>query len=148
MNIVLVVRPYDKMFVHVNWGLMSILMIWNDTGGKIFKATSFTENFPTTASEIFTVSFLRIFFCFFWEIFFTTSQMFNVEIFWNFDTVCRKIFSAFYLILLETFSNSYGFPLMQEFNPVYPHLVLNDRNYFCSVLTDLSNLCFIKNSLC
>ena len=44
MNIVLVVRPYDKMFVHVNWGLMSILMIWNNTGGKIFKATLILPN--------------------------------------------------------------------------------------------------------
>ena len=61
MNIVLVVRPYDKMFVHVNWGLMSILMIRNDTGCKIFKATFFTENFP----KLCAVSFLRIFFYFF-----------------------------------------------------------------------------------
>ena len=53
--------------------------------------------------------------------------------------VCRKIFSAFY-ILHETFSNSYGFPLMQEFNPFYPHSVLYDRKHFCSVLTDLGNL--------
>ena len=33
--------------------------------------------------------------------------------------VGRKIFSAFYLILLETFSNCYGFPLMQELNPSF-----------------------------
>ena len=57
--------------------------------------------------------------------------------------VCRKIFSAFYPILHETFSNSYGFPLMQEFNPFYPHLVLYDRKHFCSILTDLSNLLFL-----
>ena len=57
--------------------------------------------------------------------------------------VCRKIFSAFYPILHETFSNSYGFPLMQEFNPFYPHLVLYDRKHFCSVLTESSNLLFL-----
>ena len=57
--------------------------------------------------------------------------------------VCRKIFSAFYLILHETFSSSYGFPLMQEFNPFYTHLVLYYRKYFCSILTDLSNLSFL-----
>ena len=57
--------------------------------------------------------------------------------------VCRKIISAFYPILHETFSNSYGFPLMQELNPFYPHLVLYDRIHFCSILTDLSNLLFL-----
>ena len=57
--------------------------------------------------------------------------------------VFRKTFSAFYPILLETFSNSYCFPLMQEFNPFYPHLVLYYGKYFGSVLTDLSNLLFL-----
>ena len=57
--------------------------------------------------------------------------------------VCRKIFSTFYLILHETFSNSYGFPFMQEFNPFYLHLVLYDGKHFCSVLTDSSNLWFL-----
>ena len=57
--------------------------------------------------------------------------------------MCRKIFSAFYPILNETISNSYGFPLVQEFNPFYPHLVLYDGKHFCSVLTDLSNLSFL-----
>ena len=57
--------------------------------------------------------------------------------------VGRKRFSAFNLILPETFSNSYDFPLMQEFNPFYPHLVLYDRKHFCSILTDLSNLLFL-----
>ena len=57
--------------------------------------------------------------------------------------VCRKIFSAFYLILHETFSNSYGFPLMQEFNRFYTHLVLYDRKDFFSILSDLSNLLFL-----
>ena len=57
--------------------------------------------------------------------------------------VCRKIFSAFYPILHESFSNSYGFTLLQEFNPFYPHLVFYDRKYFCSILTDLSNILFL-----
>ena len=57
--------------------------------------------------------------------------------------VCRKIFSAFYRILHETFPNRYGFPLMQEFNPFCPHLVLYNRKHFCLVLTDLSNLSFL-----
>ena len=57
--------------------------------------------------------------------------------------VCRKIFSAFYPILHETFFNSYGLPLIQEFNPFYPHLVLCDRKHFCSTLTDLSSLSFL-----
>ena len=60
-----------------------------------------------------------------------------------FILVSRKILSAFYSILHETFSNSYGFSLMQEFIPFYPHLVLYDRKPFCSVLTDLSNLLFL-----
>ena len=38
--------------------------------------------------------------------------------------VCRKIFSAFYLILHEDFSNRYGFPLTEQFNLFSPHLVL------------------------
>ena len=62
--------------------------------------------------------------------------MFNVEIYWNVD-------SAFYPILHESFSNSYGFALLQEFNIFYPHLVLYDRKHFCSILTDLSNLLFL-----
>ena len=57
--------------------------------------------------------------------------------------VCRKIFSAFYPILHETLSSSYGFPLMQEFNPLYPHLVFYDRKHFCSILIDLSKLLFL-----
>ena len=38
--------------------------------------------------------------------------MFNVDIYWDLD-------SAFDLILRESFSNSYGFALLQEFNPSY-----------------------------
>ena len=56
----------------------------------------------------------------------------------------------FYPILHETFSSSYGSPLMKEFNPFYPHLVLYERKHFCSVLTDLSKLSFLfhQNFLC
>ena len=57
--------------------------------------------------------------------------------------VCRKIFSAFYPILHETFSSSYGFPLVQEFHPFYLQLLLYDRKIFCSILTDFSNLSFL-----
>ena len=57
--------------------------------------------------------------------------------------VCRKIFSTFNPILHETFSNSYGFPLMQEFDPFYLHLVLFDRKHFCSILTIQSILLFL-----
>ena len=49
----------------------------------------------------------------------------------KFSEMLIKIFHAFYPILHETFSNSYGFPLMQEFNPFYTHLVLYDRTQFC-----------------
>ena len=52
----------------------------------------------------------------------------------------RKIFSAFYPILHESFSNNYGFALLQEFNLFYPDLLLYDRKHFCSILTNLSNL--------
>ena len=61
--------------------------------------------------------------------------------------VCRKIFSAFYPTLHESFSNSYGFALLQEFNIFYPHLVLYDRKHFCSILTDLSNLLFLFHKI-
>ena len=61
--------------------------------------------------------------------------------------VSRKIFSAFYPTLHESFSNSYGFALLQEFNIFYPHLVLYDRKHFCSILTDLSNLLFLFHKI-
>ena len=57
--------------------------------------------------------------------------------------VCRKIFSAFYPILHETFSNSYGFPLKEESNPFYPCPLLYDMKHFCSILTDLSKFSFL-----
>ena len=53
---------------------------------------------------------------------------------------CRRMFSAFCLILHETFSSSYCFHLIQEFNLFSPHLVLYGRKHFCSTLTNLSNL--------
>ena len=49
--------------------------------------------------------------------------------------MCKKIFSAFYLILHETFSILY-----KNFNLSSPHLVLYDRKHFCSILTNLRNL--------
>ena len=69
--------------------------------------------------------------------------MFNVEFSVMLILMCRKIFSAFYPILHEFFSNSYGVSLMQEFNPYYLHLVLDDRKHFCSIFNDLSNLLFL-----
>ena len=61
--------------------------------------------------------------------------------------VCRKIFSAFCLTSHESFSNSCGFALLQEFNPLYPHLVLYVRKHFCLILTDLSNLLFLFHKI-
>ena len=55
----------------------------------------------------------------------------------------KKILPAFYPILHETFSSSYGFPFIQEFNPFFPHLVLPDRKHFGPILTNLSNLSFL-----
>ena len=40
--------------------------------------------------------------------------------------VCRKYFVLF-ILLYMSFSNSYGFALLQEFNIFYPHLILYDR---------------------
>ena len=61
--------------------------------------------------------------------------------------VSRKIFSAFYPTLHESFSNSHVFALLQEFNIFYPHLGLYDRKHFCSILTDLSNLFFLFHKI-
>ena len=60
--------------------------------------------------------------------------------------VCRKIFSAFYPILHETFSNSYSFPLMQEFNAFYLHLVLYDRMHYLSNISFLFHQKFLLQS--
>ena len=64
--------------------------------------------------------------------------------------VWKKKNSAFYPILHEIFSNSYGFPLMQEFNPFYPHLVLYDRKQFVQswLIWATFYFCSIKSSLC
>ena len=50
--------------------------------------------------------------------------------------VWRKIFSAFYPILHETFSNSCGFSLISEFNTFSPHPVLHYRKHFYSNLSN------------
>ena len=126
-----------------------------------------------TTTEICSASVLIIFF-FFFLICFSLLFFFIVFFFFFFDKsvllycrclmstfpkililVCRKIFSAFYLILDETFSNRSDFPLIWEFNLFSPHLVLYDKNHFCSILTNLSNLSLsklpfflIKSSLC
>ena len=61
--------------------------------------------------------------------------------------VCRKICSAFYVTLHESFSNSYGLAPLQKCNIFYLHLVLYDRKHFCSILTDLSNLLFLFHKI-
>ena len=99
------------------------------------------------ASEIRRVSFLRIFF-----VSLDKSALLHHRCLMSKFTemlmlVCRKIFSAFYPTLHESFSNSYGFALLQEFNIFYPHLVLYDRKHFCSILTDLSNLLFLFHKI-
>ena len=121
---------------------MSILMMCKETGGESFNDTFFKENLPTTASEIHTASFLRIFL-----ISLDKSVLLHCRCLMSKFTemlvlVHQNIFSAFQPILYESFSNSYGFALLQEFNPFYPHLVLYDRKRFCSILTDLNNLKF------
>ena len=105
--------------------------------------TFFAEYLPTTASDIRTIYFLRIFFCFFRIICFFHCRCFILKCSEILMLVCRKIFSAFCPILQETFSNSYSLPLLRKFNPFCPHLVLYNRKHFCSILTDLSNLSFL-----
>ena len=65
--------------------------------------------------------------------------------------LCRKIFSVFYPIFHETFSNSCGFALIWEFNPFSRiwslHTVLYYRKHFYSTLTNLSNLSHSKSSI-
>ena len=68
------------------------------------------------ASEIRTVSFLRIFFISLDKSVLLYHRCLMLEFSEILILVCRKIFSTFYPILHETFSNNYGFPLMQEFN--------------------------------
>ena len=107
----------------------------------------FTEYLPPTASEIPTVSFLRIFF-----VSLNKSALLHHRCLMSKFTemlmlVCKKIFSAFNPTLLEGFSNGYGFVLLQEFNIFCLHLVLFDIKHFCSVLTDLSNLLFLFHKI-
>ena len=73
--------------------------------------------------------------------------MFNVKIYWNVDAGVQKNIFSFLSTLHESFSNSYGFALLQDFNPLYLQLVLYNRNHFCSVLTDLSNLLFLLHKI-
>ena len=108
----------------------------------------FTEHLPPTASEICTVPlFLESFF-----VSLDKSALFHHRCLMSkftemFMLACRKIFSAFYPALHESFSNSHGFALLQEFNIFYPHLLLYDRKHFCSILTDLSNLLFLFHKI-
>ena len=109
-------------------------MICNWTGGVIFKDTFF-KFVQYLFLESFFVSLYKSVLLYRRSLISIFSEILIL--------VCRKMFSAFYPVLHETFSNSYDFPLMQEFNPFYPHLVLYDRKHFCSVLADLSNLSFL-----
>ena len=118
-------------------------MVCDEANDESFKDTFFREYLPTTASEICTASFLRIFFVSLDKSVLFHSRCLMLRFSEILILVCRKIFSAFCLILHETFSSSYGFPLLQEFNPFYPHLVLYDRKHFCSILIDMSNLWFL-----
>ena len=96
----------------------------------------FTEHLPPTASEICTVSFLRIFFISLGKSALLHQRCLMSKFSEMLMLLCRKTFSAFYLILHESFSNSYGFTLLQEFIIFYPHLVLYDRKHFRLILTD------------
>ena len=84
----------------------------------------FTEHLPATASEIRTVSFLRMF-CFLDKSVLLHCRCLMSKFTEMLILVCRKIFPACQLILHESFSNSYGFALLQEFNPFYPHFNLD-----------------------
>ena len=96
-----------------------------------------------TTSEVCAVSFRRIFFVSLDKSVFLHPRCLMSKFAKILILVCRKISSAFYLTLHETFPNSNGYPLMQEFNPFYPQLLLHDGKHFCSILTDLSNLSFL-----
>ena len=52
----------------------------------------------------------------------------------------ENVDSAFYPIVHKSFSNSYGFTLLQEFNPFYPHLVLYSQNLLQNNCASLSLL--------
>ena len=135
---------------HLSWSYFliklqvcrSTILVKRDssTGGEVIKDTFFTGHLPRAASEIRTVSFLRIF-----VVSLDKSALLHHRCLMSQFTemlmlVCSKIFSAFYPTWHVTFSNSYGFALLQKFNPLYSHLVLYDRKHFCSILTNLSHL--------
>ena len=84
--------------------------------------------------------FLESFFCFFGQICFAPSQMFNVEIFWNFDTGVQKNIFCF----LSHFTWKFFQKRWKEFNPFSPYLILYNRKHFCSISTNLSNLLHSK----
>ena len=93
---------------------MSILMICKK-GGKILKIQDnfFTLNLGMTAIEICRISFLRTFFFVSLD---KSVLLHHRCLMSKFPEIlillCKKIFSVFYPILHETFSNSCGFALM------------------------------------
>ena len=92
---------------------MSISIICKQTGGKIFKDTFFTQHLGMAASETHRVSFLRsIFFVSLDKSVLLSCTCLMLTVSEISLLVCKKIFSAIYLVLHETFSNSCGFPLM------------------------------------
>ena len=116
---------------------MPILMICNETTREIFEDFFFTEYPPTTAFEICTIFFLESFLVSLDKSVLLHCKCLKSKFSEILILVCRKIFSAFYPILHETFSNSGGFPLMQEMNPFYPHLVVYDRKQFLKMQKQL-----------
>ena len=117
------------------------------------KGHLFTLNFPMTATKIHRIYLLRTFF---FIISLDKSVLLHRRCLMSkfpeiLILLCRKIFSVFYPIFHETFSNSCGFALIWEFNPFSriwsPHTVLYYRKHFYSTLTNLSNLSHSKSSI-
>ena len=106
-----------------------------------------------TTSEIHTLPFLESFFVLLDKSVLLHRRYFMSKFSEILILVCRKMFSCYpiFMKLLPVAMISllcknlilFVFLLMQEFNPFYPYLVLKVRKYFCSVLTDLSNLSFL-----
>ena len=94
--------------------LFTILMTCKQTGGKILKIkdTFFTLNLLMTATEIRRVSLLRIFFISLDKSVLLHRRCLMSKFPEILILVCKKIFSVFYPILHETFSNSCGFALI------------------------------------
>ena len=91
----------------------------------LHKDTFFTQHLRMAASITHRVSFLRSFVFASLDISVLLRCRCLMSKFSEISLLlCRKIFSAFYLILHEAFSNSYGFPLMLQFNLFSPHLAL------------------------